>query len=205
MSYLFQCLPARQQSAIRAARTRARFVNEMQILNRLRHPCICQVVGAVLVPELPSMMVMEHMELGSLYGLLHNETMQLEGDVIFSFIKDLVSGMRFLHAAHPPITHADLRSHNCLVDKNWRLKISLLLCLCPVSVCMSNVLFYVSDFGLASTRSDQYGGTPKWMAPGESYTWSVVYYCVLTCVCRGTQGGGCVAGERCVLVCDSGV
>lgn len=120
---LYKLLPETQKKGMRIAQMRASFVQEMRTLNKLRHPCICQIVGAVLVPGVPAMMVMEHMGLGSLHGLLHNGTMQLEGDVVFNFIMDLISGMRFLHAADPPIAHADLKSHNALVDEKWRLKI----------------------------------------------------------------------------------
>lgn len=87
------------------------------------------------------MIVMEFMELGSLYSILHNETTELDGDVryelvwisvsiaaffLYDFLKliqetkhefipfsqltDVVSGCRFLHAAHPPIVHGDLKS-----------------------------------------------------------------------------------------------
>ena len=46
------------------------------------------------------------MSLGSLHSILHNETMALDGEVMFNFFKDLVSGMRFLHAHEPPLIHA---------------------------------------------------------------------------------------------------
>eukprot|EP00730_Choanoeca_flexa_P005203 TRINITY_DN11901_c0_g6_i1.p1 TRINITY_DN11901_c0_g6~~TRINITY_DN11901_c0_g6_i1.p1 ORF type:complete len:479 (+),score=123.04 TRINITY_DN11901_c0_g6_i1:41-1438(+) len=72
--------------------------------------------------------------------------MDLDGETMFNFILDLVSGMRFLHAHQPPLIHADLKSHNCLVDNLYRLK--------------------VADFGLATTKIDQVNaGTILWMAP----------------------------------------
>ena len=63
------------------------------------------------------------MSLGSLYSLLHNETMTFEGETLFNYMKD---GMRFLHSGKPPVIHADLKSNNVLVDSKHRAKVSLL-------------------------------------------------------------------------------
>lgn len=40
---------------------------------------------------------MEYMEHGSLYDILHNETMLLDGDLILPMLQDIVQGIRFLH------------------------------------------------------------------------------------------------------------
>ena len=97
------------------------FVEEMFLLSRLRHPCITTVMGAVLAsrsdPE--PQLVMELMQNGSLFDLLHNETVVLEGDVLLSALRDIVQGMRFLHAAVPPIVHGDLKVHLLSIDSCW--------------------------------------------------------------------------------------
>ena len=49
------------------------------------------------------------MEHGSLHDLLHNETMAIEGESILPILRDLTSGMRFLHSADPQILHGDLK------------------------------------------------------------------------------------------------
>jgi len=41
-----------------ARRRRQNFIKEMRLLNGLRHPCIAQIVGAVIVSGLEPMMVM---------------------------------------------------------------------------------------------------------------------------------------------------
>ena len=64
-----------------------------------------------------SVAVVDH---GSLYDLLHNETMVLDPEIIVPILQDVSSGMRFLHASKPQVVHKDLKSMNILVDKNFR-------------------------------------------------------------------------------------
>ena len=55
------------------------------------------------------MLVMEYMDHGSLYDLLHNETVVLEGEQILPILRDITSGIRFLHSASPRVIHGDLK------------------------------------------------------------------------------------------------
>jgi serine/threonine protein kinase len=130
----------------KAASLRTDFIREMRLLVHLRHPHILTVLGAVLHESEP-ILVMEHMDRGSLHDLLHNETLPLEGDVVLQLLRDVVSGMQFLHSADPPILHNDLKAANILVDASFRAK--------------------VADFGLSGKRRASRGppGTPYWMAP----------------------------------------
>eukprot|EP00960_Hanusia_phi_P007050 200834-Hanusia_phi.AAC.5 len=84
------------------------FVKEMRIISRLRHPCITTVIGAVKEKKEP-LLVMELMENGSLYELLRNETVELQGDLILPMLCDVAQGIHFLHAAKPPIIHGDIK------------------------------------------------------------------------------------------------
>ncbi len=121
------------------------FIIEMRQLSKLRHPCITTVMGAVIDSGEEPMLVMEFMQLGSLYDLLHNESMAIEGEVILPILKDVVQGLRFLHAYDPPVIHGDLKAQNILVDSKLRAK--------------------VSDFGLSQKKRVGATGTPLWMAP----------------------------------------
>mmetsp|Transcript_51963 Transcript_51963/g.108521 ORF Transcript_51963/g.108521 Transcript_51963/m.108521 type:complete len:1378 (-) Transcript_51963:103-4236(-) len=123
------------------------FVEEMRTLSKLRHPCITTVMGAVTGEEKGTepMLIMELMDHGSLYDLLHNETIVLEGDILLPILRDIVQGMRFLHAAQPAVIHGDLKAANVLVDTTFRAK--------------------VSDFGLSQKKKMGACGTPCWMAP----------------------------------------
>ena len=140
---IFSALRSRRQRAT----LRADFVREMRMVVHLRHPNITTVLGAVLQRGSEPILVMECMSHGSLYDLLHNETVPLDADIVLPIISDVISGLSFLHAASPPVTHNDLKSANILVDASFRAK--------------------VSDFGLSGKSRATGGqpGTPLWMAP----------------------------------------
>ena len=122
------------------------FIKEMRHLSILRHPCITTVMGAVFesTSSEPAL-VMEYMSRGSLYDILHNTTVTLDGDVLLPVLQDICQGLRFLHCAEPPIIHGDLKSANILVDEKFRAKIA--------------------DFGLTQKKKIGVAGTPYWMAP----------------------------------------
>jgi serine/threonine protein kinase len=58
------------------------------------------------------MLVMEYMDHGSLYHLLRNKTMVLNGEILLPILCDIVQGVRFLHAASPTVVHGDLKAQN---------------------------------------------------------------------------------------------
>ena len=92
------------------------------------------------------------MKHGSLYDVIHNETMIIDGEHILPILRDITSGLRFLHASNPQVIHGDLKAQNILVDMKFRAK--------------------VADFGLTMKQQVGGTGTPYWMAPellrGES-------------------------------------
>ena len=82
----------------------------MRLLSKLRHPCVTTVIGAVLEPNCPPILVMEHMDLGSLHSLLHNPSMEVDDETNRMMMLDIVHGCRFLHAFDPPVIHGDLKA-----------------------------------------------------------------------------------------------
>ena len=104
----------RERMALR--KMKEEFIEEMRYLSRLRHPCITTVMGAVIEHGEDPMLVMEYMDHGSLYDLLHNETMALDGDILKPILSDIAQGVRFLHSADPQVLHGDLKAQNILVD-----------------------------------------------------------------------------------------
>ena len=101
--------------------------------------------GAVVASREEPMLVMEYMDHGSFYDMLHNDTMVFDGEIILRILRDVAQGVRFLHSATPQIVHADLKASNILVDSRFRAK--------------------VADFGLSQKRKVGAAGTPYWLAP----------------------------------------
>jgi len=143
------------------------FVQEMRVLSKLRHPCITTFMGAVTARGEEPLLVMECMNLGSLYDILHNPSMMFEGETILSILRDISQGMRFLHSSSPQIIHGDLKAANVLVDTNFRAK--------------------VTDFGFSIKKKVGASGTPYWMAPellrgasnsaaSDAYSFGIVLY-----------------------------
>jgi len=126
-------------------RLRKDFIREMRALSKMRHPCVTTVMGAVISTTVEPMLIMELMEHGSLYDILHNDTVAIENELVLPILCDIAQGLRFLHAAKPVVVHGDLKAQNVLVDARFRAK--------------------VSDFGLSQKQKVGACGTPYWMAP----------------------------------------
>ena len=89
---------------------KADFVREMRHLAKLRHPCITTVMGAVVSSDSEPMLVMEHMNRGSLYDVLRDVSIELDlDDHIMPILQDIAQGVRFLHAATPKVIHGDIK------------------------------------------------------------------------------------------------
>eukprot|EP00980_Cylindrotheca_fusiformis_P013466 scaffold3437_cov113-Cylindrotheca_fusiformis.AAC.33 len=177
------------------SKLRKNFIKEMRVLCKLRHSCIATIMGkfttlfvetieestlnlsplgAVLEHGSEPMLIMEYMDHGSLYDVLHNETMHIEGNLLLHILQDVSQGMRFLHSSIPQVIHCDVKSvwttsANILVDCRFRAK--------------------VADFGLSHDKLvSGIAGTAYWMAPellrGESgnttasdvYAFGIVLY-----------------------------
>ena len=105
-------------------RLKKEFVAEMRTVSKLRHPCVVTVMGSVIDTKEEPLLIMEFMDNGSLYDLLHNASIVIDGELIFPILSDIVRGARFLHAADPAVIHGDLKAANVLVDARFRAKIS---------------------------------------------------------------------------------
>eukprot|EP00727_Mastigamoeba_balamuthi_P010137 m51a1_g5746 putative protein tyrosine kinase (1072) ;mRNA; f:1170442-1177724 len=125
------------------------FLREITLMKSLRHPNVLQFLGSCLEP--PNIcIVIEYMGRGSLYSILHNPLEIWDWPMLLNTLCDASRGVLYLHTSRPPIIHRDLKTHNLLVDENWKVK--------------------VCDFGL-STIMEQASqtmtacGTPCWTAP----------------------------------------
>jgi class 3 adenylate cyclase len=156
--------------ALRGRRERGQLWRDVAALTAIRHPCVAALMGVADLPGRGLCLVMELAEFGSLWDLLHNPTFPLRAEAALRMLHDVAQGMRFLHAAAPPVLHGDLRSGNVLVDRSLGARLS--------------------DFGLAGPRAD-----PHWLAPerlaraggmsaaADAWSFGVLVYEVLTRRC----------------------
>ena len=126
------------------------FEKEVSLMRNLRSPNVLQFLGSSFQPPNNVCIVMEYMQRGSLYGILHNPANVLDWSLVLRMLADTARGMTYLHTCKPPVIHRDLKSHNLLVDEFWRVK--------------------VCDFGLSTVLEHQSQtmtacGTPCWTAP----------------------------------------
>ena len=118
------------------------FLNECQVWSTLRHPCVVQFLGSVIlvlsamiviVTSLgvyyPTMdqyrlpvMVMEKMQ-HSLRGLVEKYD-NIPLNVKLSILDEVCLGLRYLHSRNPPIVHRDLTPNNILLSYRLEAKIS---------------------------------------------------------------------------------
>mmetsp|Transcript_37103 Transcript_37103/g.72883 ORF Transcript_37103/g.72883 Transcript_37103/m.72883 type:complete len:793 (+) Transcript_37103:39-2417(+) len=127
------------------------FVNELNVMNNLRHPNMLQVMGACIEQDSISI-IMEYCEKGNLYEILQDKSIPVDYNRILSILMQIADGINYLHLSNPPILHRDLKSLNILITEDWNAK--------------------VADFGLSGNKPDveeksenlQYG-TPFWLAP----------------------------------------
>lgn len=91
--------PGAPKSGIKVARRDLK--KEIWLLTRLRHPNVVTIMGAVLPKSGEPMLVMEYMESGSLFHLIHNRSVDLDMPLILDLLRDIASG----ESASPPLPH----------------------------------------------------------------------------------------------------
>ncbi len=96
------------------------FRKETALLRQLEHPNILILVGIITTPRLA--IVTEFMTRGSLHGILKSsgyKDIHWESKVKMGL--DMARGMQYLHGKS--IMHRDIKSHNMLIDEDWRVKV----------------------------------------------------------------------------------
>ena len=102
---------------------------ELAVMSQLRHPRILTLMGVCRDLDMLDgtvALIMEHMERGSLHGILHDDTNIPYGpsNVLerLRYTLDIADGMRFLHKSG--VVHRDLKSANVLVGNDNHAKIA---------------------------------------------------------------------------------
>ncbi|XP_057786240.1 serine/threonine-protein kinase-like protein At3g51990 [Salvia miltiorrhiza] len=142
--------------------------NELEILSRIYHPRLVNLIGFAVDPNQHKLIVVEYMPNGSLFDLLHGSRRPPGWVKRTRFALQVAWAVQFLHSSQPPIIHRDIKSSNVLIDADFNSRIS--------------------DFGLAlrghvedvRVRSTPPAGTlgyldPGYLAPGDLSTKSDVF------------------------------
>ena len=101
------------------------FSKEIENMRTVRHSNIVMFLGAGTMPasHVP-FIVMEYVMGGSLFKLLHNESIDISHINRITFALDIARGMEYLHGMKTPRLHCDLKSSNLLVTGDRNIKIA---------------------------------------------------------------------------------
>nr|GMD87784.1 serine/threonine-protein kinase HT1-like [Ipomoea batatas] len=99
------------------------FIDELTLLQKIRHPNVVQFLGAVTQSS-PMMIVMEYLPKGDLRTYLDTNG-PLKPTKALRFAMDIARGMNYLHENKPEaIIHRDLEPSNVLRDDTGHLKVA---------------------------------------------------------------------------------
>ena len=126
-----------------------RFRDEYMIVFNCHHTNLIHPTHFSIFEETPYL-VLPYCKLGSSELLIGNMT---ENDDIWKYIKDVASGLAYLHALTPPIIHQDIKPANILLDDTLH--------------------YAITDFGISAQKGgihgyyydDENSGTLAYMAP----------------------------------------
>lgn len=96
------------------------FINEVEILVKLRHPNIVQFLAAVITKP-PLMLVTEYLPGGDLHALIQKGP--VPADLAVTFALDMARGMAYLHGGPNVVIHRDLKPRNLIIDDSNELKV----------------------------------------------------------------------------------
>lgn len=123
------------------------YTKEVALLRKLKHPNIVLFIGACTDPTL--MILTEYCSRKSLYEVIHSSNFSsIPWQYKVRMMLDAARGIQYLHSKR--IIHRDIKSHNFLVDDDWRVK--------------------VADFGISKVLENDGNaftqcGTTGWVAP----------------------------------------
>ena len=59
-------------------------------------------------------------ERGALSSVIHNETVEMDNEMVVTILKDVAMGMKFLHFSKTPSQDEELKPNRILLDSNYR-------------------------------------------------------------------------------------
>ncbi|SOV10569.1 tyrosine kinase-like protein, putative [Plasmodium sp. gorilla clade G2] len=131
------------------------YFTELFIVSNLRHPNVTLFLGAI---NNPRAIVLEYVQYGTLFDILHRYKVKIKLQDIIKISKDIIAFMSFLH--NKGIMHCDLKSSNILMSITRDIKI------CDFGLSVFNKYNKPKYLGIV--------GTYQWTAPevlrSEGYT-----------------------------------
>ena len=105
-----------------------KFLSECNILSRLRHPHVVQFLGLWFEGGSSLHLVMEKL-MTSLHDVFEPDDPKSSGSTVplglkCSILRDIASGLTFLHKQSPPVIHRDLSARNVLLNSAMAAKIA---------------------------------------------------------------------------------
>lgn len=91
------------------------FSSEFSLVFNLNHSNLLKPTYYDTFERMPYL-VMPYCELGSAAGLIGKIT----EDEVWSFLRDIASGLEYLHGQEPPVIHQDIKPDNILIDSSGR-------------------------------------------------------------------------------------
>lgn len=130
---------------------RQHFINEVNLLLNIRHPLIVSFIGISqpLDDNNKFQIITEYMNNKSLKYVLDDKKIHLSELQKLKFCSNIACALYYLHTREPPVLHRDIKSSNCLVSDDFKIK------LCDLG--LSRV--YIGRI-ITQTKSNTY-----WMSP----------------------------------------
>ena len=104
----------------RSAQPYPTHVNEVRCLERLRHPCIVNLLGVIVTRDTLDILL-EYCDGGALRNFV--EAGQIETDSLLRVLGDVVSALAFMHGER--FAHLDVKPHNVLIKSEGAAWLSL--------------------------------------------------------------------------------
>ncbi|XP_078164293.1 LEAF RUST 10 DISEASE-RESISTANCE LOCUS RECEPTOR-LIKE PROTEIN KINASE-like 1.2 isoform X1 [Carex rostrata] len=103
------------------------FMNEVQILSRLRHPNLVALYGCTSRHSRELLLVYEYIPNGTVADHLHGSRANEHALTWYRRLAiaiEAADALAYLHAVDPPIVHRDIKTTNMLVDAGYHVKVA---------------------------------------------------------------------------------
>ena len=94
-----------------SSKTKENFKKEINIMNKLNHPNITELIGISKMNDGNEIMILEYLIKSSLYHQIHEKKIRLPLWLQIKLSMDIMKGLLYLHQLNPKLIHRDLKSH----------------------------------------------------------------------------------------------